>query len=240
MANTLLIGKDLPDCLEVAEALSATGRSVFTACKAASDSLQFESEKIYGSTWNKASAVSTHSLLINAETRLDTLDEVIFYFDASYFCSHFELDKSEEVTPAVETMISSFLYMTNELLKRADQKKEKLTVAFLIKDYPSKAEAALSKAATSLPSSNIVGVAQNAFMALAENFAALVEERSYLSVLLAKCSPSNELYKNEKLITDWLAASLDTIKNLKNHQTAKQAISWNKAGSKVSGFNLFK
>ena len=66
-------------------------------------------------------------------------------------------------------------------------------------------------------------------------------ERDYLSVILAKCAYSNELYKNEDAIADWTISAFDTVKTMKNAQTVKQATTWNKVGAKVStGFSLFK
>ena len=241
MSNTLFIGKDLPDGLEFAEALADSGRSVFGIAKSESDASKFDSEKIFASTWNKSSAVSAHSVIIKAETKLEKLDEVVFYFDASNFCTQFELDRTEDVSNAVDTMINSFIFSTAELLKRIDQSKEKISVAFLIKEYPSKYEMVSSKTAGIVPASGIVSAAQAAFCALAENFSTYVAERNYLSVILAKCGFTNELYKNEDGIADWLVSSLDSLKTMKNPQTAKQAGVWNKAGAKVStGFALFR
>ena len=108
MANTLFIGKDLPDGLEIAEAFSNSGRKVFAICKSEKDATNFEAEKIVASTWNRASAVSTLSLLIKSETTLGNLDEVVFYFDANYFASRFELDKTEEIANSVDYMISGY------------------------------------------------------------------------------------------------------------------------------------
>ena len=91
------------------------------------------------------------------------------------------------------------------------------------------------------PTSNIVNSAQQAFIALAENFATLVADKQYLSVLLAKCDHSNELFNNEKYLANWVKESISAIEGYKNHQSVKQACSWVKAGNKVSsGFTLFK
>lgn len=243
MASTLIIGKDLPDCIDFAEALAVSGRTVFCAAKNDTEASKFESEGIYSATWNKSSAISAHSLLINAETKLNIIDEVIFYFDTNYFCSKFELDKSDEVSVAMDTMFSSFFFLANELIKRADQRKEKMTVSFLVKEYPSKCEVLSnsSKMPGVLPSSTIVSAAEASFMALAENFAANITDRDYLSVFLGKCSYTNELYKNERGIASWEAESFDAVKSMKNKQTIKQAANWNKVGSKVqTGFVLFK
>lgn len=241
MSNTLFIGKDLPDGLSFAEALADSGRSVFITAKTDADASKFESEKIYATTWNKASAVSAHSVIIQAETKLDNLDEVVFYFDASHFCSQFELDRTEDISNGIDTMISGFIFSANELFKRIDQKKEKISVAFLIKEYPSKYEMISSKTAGIVPASTVVSAAQAAFCAIAESFSTNVGDRDYLSVLLAKCSFTNELYKNEDGIADWLTGALDSIKAMKNPQSVKQAGIWNKVGGKVStGFALFR
>ena len=241
MPNTLLIGKDLPSCLEMAEALSASGRKVFTPAKSSTELTKFESENIFACTWNKSSAVSTHAMLINAETTLQNIDEVIFYFDSNYFCTQFETDRTEEISAGTDTMFTSFLFASNELIKRMDQKQGKILVSFFVKEYPSKAEIAASKTAGTVPAASIISAAQAGFASIAEDFASLTESRSFLSVLLAKCPYSNELYKSEKLLADWLASSMDSIHNAKNHQNVKQALCWNKADSKVqTGFSLFK
>lgn len=241
MSNTLLIGKDLPDGLGFAEVLADSGRSVFVTAKTEADASKFESEKIYATTWNKSSAVSAHSVIIQAETKLEDLDEVIFYFDASNFCSQFELDRTEDISNGIDTMISGFIFSANELLKRIDQKKEKISVAFLLKEYPSKYEMISSKTAGIVPASTVVSAAQAAFCAIAESFSTNVGDRDYLSVILAKCNFSNELYKNEDGIADWTVSALNSVKAMKNPQSAKQAGVWNKVGGKVStGFAIFR
>ena len=241
MSNTLFIGKDLPDSLSFAEALADSGRSVFCTTKTEADASKFESEKIYATTWNKSSAVSAHSVIIQAENKLENLDEVIFYFDAATFCSQFELDRTEDISNGIDSMIAAFTYASTELLKRIDQRKEKITVLFLVKEYPSKYDMLSSKIAGIVPASTIVSAAQAAFSALAESFSTNVADRDYLSVILAKCAYSNEYYKNEDGIADWVVSSLNAVEAMKNPQTVKQAGIWNKVGAKVStGFSLFK
>lgn len=241
MSNTLLIGKDLPSSLEFMEALTSTSRKVFGIAKNQTEENNFESENIYSTTWNKSSAVSAHSVLIKAETTLDDYNEVIFYFDSEYFASIYETDKTEEISNAVDNMINSFLFSTTELFKRIEQRKEKIIVSFLIKELPSKAEFTMSKSSGITPASAIVSAAQQTFISLAESFASNVAGRNYLSVILAKGNNSNELFKNEKGLALWLAESFDAVRQMKNPQTVKQALNWNKLGSKVqTGFSLFK
>lgn len=241
MANVLLIGKDLPDCLDFAEGITFEENSVFASAKSEADADKFDAQNIFSTTWNKSSAISAHSFLIKAENKFTNIDNIIFYFDTLYYCTKFELDKTEEISVAVDTMINSYLYAVGEALKRIDQRKEKITVTFLVKEYPSKCETALnSKIQTSVPASAIVSVAQAAFESLAENFAVNVNDRDYLSVILGKCQVSNEIYKNEKEIAKWCAESFSVLQNQKNHQNVKNAANWNKVGTKIqTGFSLF-
>ena len=240
MSNIVIIGKDLPDNLELAEELAAKNRTVFITSKSENETSNFESEKIFASTWNKASAISAHSLIIKAETKLGSIDEVLFYFDAYNYASKFEVDKTEEVASAVDVMINSYLYSAFELIKRIDQRKENIIVSFLLKEYPSKYNNILSKTTGVVPANTLVSAASNAFISLAESFSTAVSERNYLSVLLGKCSFNSDIYKSEKAIADWLADSIDTIRNSKKEQTIKQSTVWNKVGGTVkTGFSLF-
>jgi len=242
MSDILIVGKELPDCLDFAESFVAT-RKVYCVCKDESETADFEPEGIFASTWNRSSAISSRSLIIKAETRLEELNQIVLFFDSYYFGTKFELDRTEDVSAAVDTMISSFQYFVNELLLRLEQRKDPVTVVFLAKTYPSKAENLRSgnKNVNIHPTSNIVASAQEAFIALAENFATLVNDRQYLSVLLAKCEQTNELFNNDKKLGNWVKESISAIEGFKNHQTARQACSWIRAGGKVSsGFSLFK
>ena len=137
------------------------------------------------------------------------------------------------------------------MLKRIDQKKEDICVSFVVRNYPSKYEIAVSGNRTPgvLPASSIVstgcvvrvGCVIRAFTTLAQNFSTYVADREYLSVILAKCPYNNELYKNDKQLAAWLLESFDTISQAKHKQTVKQASTWNKVGTKLStGFALFK
>ena len=241
MNNLLLVGKDLPDIFDFAEKLASLDRRIFTVSKTETESSNFESQNIFSSTWNKGSSISSHTLLINAETKLEKINEAIFYFDSSYFASHFDSDKIEDFAPAIDSMINSFLYCSSELLRRTDQKQENLTVMFLCKSSLSKYEAFNQKTAVANSVSTIVSLAESAFERLAENFSVNVADRKYLSVILAKNQINNELYKNEKETAAWAASAFDFISAMKNHQTVKQAGIWNKVGSKIqTGFSLFK
>ena len=242
MSDILIVGKDLPDCLDFAESFVAT-RRVYCVAKEEVETAGFEAEGIFSSDWNRASAISSRSLLIKAETKLEELNQFVVYFDSYWYSQRFELDRTEDISAAIDTMISSYQYFVNELLLRLEQRKEPVTIVFLVKSYPSKVEnlRSGSKNVNIHPTSNIVNSAQEAFISLAENFATHVADKQYLSVLLARCDQTNELFNSEKHLAAWVKESIGVIEGFKNHQGVKQACSWIRAGGKVSnGFSLFK
>ena len=77
MSELLLIGKELPDCLDFAESLSKNGRKIFTTSKDDNKIADFEAENIFSTSWNKASAISSRALLIKNETKLPATNEYI-------------------------------------------------------------------------------------------------------------------------------------------------------------------
>ena len=185
MSDILLAGKDLPDCLEFAEGLLNSNK-VFTCAKKDLDLSPFESEGIYSCQWNRSSAISSRSFIIKAETTMQELDQYVIYFDSMFFASKFELDKTENVSVALDTMFASYQFFVNELLLRLEQKKDPAVVSFVLRSYPSKFETLHSsnKSVNLVPSSNIVNAAQCAFVSLAENISTLVADKPYMSVVL--------------------------------------------------------
>lgn len=242
MYNILVIGKDLPAATSFSDALRVNQNKIFCSVKSEKEAIQLQTKNVFCSTWNKSSAVSAHSFLIKAETSLEKISHIIFYYDSAYFCTKFELDKTDEISMAVDSLINSYLFSSSELLKRIDQKKEQITVSFIVRNHPSKFEISTSnsKNANILPASSIVSIGESCFETLAQNFATNVSSREYLTVFLAKCAFNNEIYKNDKQLASWILESFETLSNAKHHQNLKQATTWNKVGSKIStGFSLF-
>lgn len=242
MSDILLAGKDLPDCLEFVEGLLNSNK-VFTCAKKDLDLSPFESEGIYSCQWNRSSAISSRSFIIKAETTMQELDQYVIYFDSMFFASKFELDKTENVSVALDTMFASYQFFVNELLLRLEQKKDPAVVSFVLRSYPSKFETLHSsnKSVNLVPSSNIVNAAQCAFVSLAENISTLVADKPYMSVVLVNCEPANEMYNDEKALGTWVSQTMDSVRKQKSHQSVKQASTWLKPGTKVStGFSFFR
>ena len=227
MAKFLLIGKDIPEGYDFAKGLAGSENEIFCAESDSNTDSGDYNDRIYTASWNKASAISAHSLLIKAETKLETIENVIFYFDADYLSTRFLDNSTDEISTAIDTMTTSFLYITSELLRRAEQKRNKLCAAFIVKNLKPE------------QTSGIVKIAEAAFCQLAENFAQNVGERDYLRVFLAKSSGATEAVAEEQALGEWAAKALSEIAEKK--QSVKQAAAWIKAGGKVgSGFPFFK
>ena len=227
MAKFLLIGKDIPEGYDFAKGLAGSESEVFCAESDSNTDSSDYNDRIYTASWNKSSAISAHSLLIKAETKLETIENVIFYFDADYLSTRFLDNNTDEISTAIDTMTTSFLYITSELLRRAEQKRNKLCAGFIVKNLKPE------------QTSGIVKIAEAAFCQLAENFAQNVGERDYLRVFLAKSSGATEAVAEEQALGEWAAKALSEISEKK--QSVKQAAAWIKAGGKVgSGFPFFK
>ena len=68
-----------------------------------------------------------------------------------------------------------------------------------------------------------------------------MSDKPYLSVMLAKCDHTNELFSSDKQLGTWVKECINAMEGFKSRQSVKQACSWVKAGGKVSnGFSLFK
>lgn len=228
MSNILLIGKDLPDGIDFAKALLQDENTVFAAESDSSTASDDFDEKISTASWNKSSAISAHSFLIKAETKLQGLKNVILYFDADYFSNLFADGRTTDIASAIDTMITPFLYITDELLKRADQKKERLTVAFLIKNQDEE------------KTSGIVSIAQAAFCQLAQNFCKNIASREYLRVFLAKHMTASDNISSEAQLAVWMLRGMDSAAET-SRQSEKQAATWVKAGAKTGkAFPFFK
>ena len=227
MSKILLIGKDLPEGYEFAKALLEGDNTVFAAESDSNTISDDFDNKIISASWNKSSAISAHSFLIKAETKLDDLRNVLFYFDADYFSSIFSDGKSDEIATAIDTMITPFLYITEELLKRADQKKDRLTVGFLLKNQKED------------ETTGIVNIAAAAFCQLAQNFCKNLISREYLRVFLAKSLGTSENVSTESQLASWMLNGMENCAK-SSKQTEKQALTWNKAGGKTISFPFFK
>lgn len=238
MANILIVGKELPESENLIKSFELHGHKIFAS---STDTVSFENDNIHAFSWNKASSISAKTLLIQAEAKLIQIDRILIIFDGVSYAKHFDSERIEDCTQAVENMVSSYLYFCQTLLNRISQKTSKISVGFYLRPAMTKADLLSSKAASQSPCSNNVAVAQAAFKALAENFGTVMYDLQHVSVFLCINESGNELFNNDRESGTWLDNYFDSLEKLKNRQNEKQSLTWIKAGGKLAGgFGLFK
>lgn len=253
MEKTLLIaGKDLPEGFDFADAASGTGRNVMATSATKTAGKASAQASISSVVWTRTSPISARSVVLQCESAFRKVDEAVLYFDEAFFASRFTENDLESCSRTIDQLITGYQYMTLEILNRF---KNRFTVnptfeevqlpgklVFLYKS--SYNETDLVKNANlrnTVSSSNpFVAAAAAAFQSFAENISAVYGGREYVSIILAKADVSNEIGKKDSALSSWLCGYMDEIDKLKNKLTAKQSISWVKAGAKATGFFMFK
>lgn len=236
--NFLIAGKDLPYCKDFVETISLSGDKVVVASEEIEKSTLSEEIKIV--KWNKNSAISTRSLVIQAETLNGFVNNAILYFDTQNFSTKFGNMAQEFCSKACDEMILSYQYLTLELLNRIEQHKSKCRLIFVLKSFPSMADtintSALKKVTSSV-SNPLVSAAESSFATFAENIAASVLDNNFASTLLVTGNAQNETMQTDSTLASWLKDYLDALDAKKNET---KSISWVKAGTKSpNGFSLF-
>ncbi len=235
-----MVGKDLPESENLIKSFELQGHKIF-ATSGTEIGTTVSNENIFTFSWNKASSISAKTLLIQAESRLVTIDRVLIVFDGSSYAKKFESEKIEDCTQAVENMISGYIYFCQTLLGRLTQKNKNVSISFYLKSAPTKADILSAKGITQAPCTNNVAIAQAAFKALAENYCAVMNEIPDVSVFLCQSEPGNELYSSDRETGAWILSYFEALEKLKNKPSSKQAVCWVKTGGKMPGsFSLFK
>lgn len=251
MEKTILIaGKEFPDGKEFAESMLMANRNVVITSK--TETKEILDGEVIPFFWNKVSPVSSRAAILFSESVHKNIDEVILYFDESYFASLFTGFAIEDFAKSADEMILSFEYMVYEVLSRfekrylldstPEQMANPAKLVFAIKKNPSELDVLknppIRTEVTSI-SNALTSSAAAAFAAFAETIAAQYGNREFVSVLLVKTESTSELYKKDSSFASWLAQYLDELDKQKNKLTAKQSVSWIKAGSKAAGLFSF-
>ena len=244
MDKTILIaGKNIPDGSDFASSLSVKGRSVITVASP-DDKKEVITENGYSAVpWNRASALSARSLILNCLNVSNHLDEVVLFFDEPQAAIDFNRTSATETARIIDELVLGYQYLLAEAVARFEQKKlrnEEIgmgKLVFLYKVNPSESDAALNPnvRATTTLSSPLVAAAAAAFKAFAENTAALYTESDTVYPVLIICDSSMEVSHRDNTLASWLADYLNSIDDLKKRPAAKQLVSWIKAGAKKAG-----
>lgn len=252
MERTLLIaGKELPDGESFAAGAVASGRKTIITKKHTDESSSGPNGAT-GVEWNRPSALSARAVVLKALNECGHLDECAIIFDESFFIEKYgSMDGTAENVRVIEELISSYQYMTMEVINRALKKnrmdftvsneteKSKLRLVFIHKPNPSLSECVITKS-TAKPSQPFLSTASQAFKTYAENIAAAHLEDEDLDIVLVSCDQTNDLYNNDRGLSTWLFSYIETLEGLKRPLTAKQRLTWTKAGTKTpGGFGFF-
>ncbi|MBQ9630360.1 MAG: hypothetical protein IJR49_02105 [Treponema sp.] len=232
--TVLIAGKDLPFGSDIADGMALAGYNVIVTGNGETDRQSISASNIVISSWNRPSSISARSLMLQAETKFSQVDESILYFDAELYAQQFPTYSAEECTRAVDTMILGYQYLCMEILTRLEQRKVAGKIIFLVRDHLSMEEmirSSSAKSGTVTPTGPLVSSAKSAFMAFAENTAALMGDKSYVTILLVSVDSKNELSSKDSSLAAWLSEYLSALDKMPNKLTAKQSLKWIKAGA---------
>lgn len=237
--NALIAGKDAPDVFEFADAFIQAGfRTAVTGD--ANDAAEMQATLI---KWNKASAISTRALVIQAETALKTTANTIFYFDAAHSALLYPAQSTAICSKVLDELIAGFQYLAIETLNRIQQHKKAARLVFIVRNCLLPKDAAFSsiKDESAVTANPLVAAAQAAFIAFAENTAAVIAQQSGAHVLLVSVERQNTAMAADSSLAAWLSEYLDALDSAKTRQSAKTSCTWIKAGAKMPGtFSLFR
>ena len=255
MEKTILVaGKDHPEVMDFSDGVLMSGRNVVTTSATGVHSKKAADGGAVISMWNKTSPVSARSLVLECENNFRRLDEALFLFDEAYFAEKFDGMTHENCSRGMDEMILAYQYLAQEVLSRFENRfslnhasgeiLKPAKIVFLLKSSPSEYDILKNNALRNtvpFAAGPFVSAAASAFVALAENIAAMFGGRDYVNVILARAESSTELGKNDRALASWICNYLNEVDNLKTKLNAKQSVSWVKAGSKgPGGFGFLK
>ncbi|MBR7064486.1 MAG: hypothetical protein IKI31_05010 [Treponema sp.] len=235
MEKTILIaGKDLPFGSDLADGMALAGYNVIVTGNGEADRQSVSASNIVISSWNRPSSISSRSLMLNAETSFNFVDESILYFDTELYAQQFSLFSPEECTRAVDTMTIGYQYLSMEILTRLEQRNANGKIIFVVKEHPSMEEVlhSSSQKSSAILAGPLVSSAKAAFISFAENVAAFVGDKPNVTVLLVCIEQKSEFYEKDSLLASWLSEYLSALDSMEHKPSARSAIKWIKAGAK--------
>ncbi len=252
MSKSILIaGKYLPDATNFADGAEIKMRNVaITDPKISKETVPTSNIKTL--PWSRPSPVAARTLILECERIFGNLDEVVLYFDESYFATKFHSLTMQNCSQTFDDALLGYQYLTLELLSRFEKnflmnaslgKPQTVPkLVFLIRnsvnEFDIKKNAAL-RTDLPAPSNAFVAAAASAFVAFAENIAAVYNSQEYVEIILADADFENEMAKTDNALGQWLCDYLDELDAKKKPLSLKQSLSWVKVGSKVSKFLIF-
>jgi len=249
MAKTILFaGKELPDGKDLASGAVFQGRKVMASCAlkiGENGEEQPDAENlpknVTAISWNRGSALSSRAFVLNSENE-GGADEAVLVFDEGLFAS--KIGSAYENERILEELIGSYQYLAQEIIARFTRNlQRKRKIVFLYKSNPTICESvtssSLRNSAVQL-SYSLIAAAGGAFRAFAENMAAELVPSENITPLLVNCDYTNDMAGRDSALAVWLCEYMDSVDALKKPLSAKQKVSWIKAGARnPGGFGLF-
>src|SRR5574344_552717 len=263
MIKTMLVaGKDLPAGNKFADAVTFTGRNVVVTGSASEIDVpsteeetdeetaqKIESAKVFSPVkWNRSSSLSARTLVLQTENDFDSMDEAVLFFDEEYYASLAAKMDAGECSRTCDELIAGFQYLTLEVFARFEKKRAGGSnpgkIVFLLQEGPCMMDALRSpilRNGSTAIASPLVAAAAGAFVAFAENIAAVYGDMDYVNIVLVRGDHGIDAAKTDDVLAKWLGTYLDAVDELKNKLAAKKSIQWVKPGAKnPNGFSLFK
>ena len=249
MAKTILFaGKELPDGKDLASGAVFQGRKVIASCAlkiGENGEEQPDAENLPKNVtaipWNRGSALSSRAFVLNSENE-GGADEAVLVFDEGLFAS--KIGSAYENARILEELIGSYQYLAQEIISRFTRNlQRKRKIVFLYKSNPTICESVTSSllrnSAVQL-SYSLIAAAGGAFRSFSENMAAELVPSENITPLLVNCDYTNDMAGRDSALAVWLCEYMDSVDALKKPLSAKQKVSWIKAGARnPGGFGLF-
>lgn len=271
MKKTVLIGgKDSPDGNDFAAGMVLKDRNVFITAKGEVASLAGGVTAVTWNKSSSISARSVILSCLNSASTIDEailfFDEVFF---APKYAAPDEKSGAQIVFPtgatqinrAFDEMILSYQFLASEIISRLSKKRssssssaspaqalqqgqaQNAKLIFILKSNTSESQAAANPGLRKsfVLSNSLVASCAAAFRAFAENVAAALVESEYFLPVLVECDSANETAAKDSTLSSWLCDYIKAIDSLKKPLSAKQKVSWVKAGAKSpGGFSFFR
>jgi len=249
MAKTILFaGKELPDGKDLASGAVFQGRKVMASCAlkiGENGEEQPDAENlpknVTAISWNRGSALSSRAFVLNSENEGGADEAVLFFFEGGFASKNGSAYENERI---LEELIGSYQYLAQEIIARFTRNlQRKRKIVFLYKSNPTICESvtssSLRNSAVQL-SYSLIAAAGGAFRAFAENMAAELVPSENITPLLVNCDYTNDMAGRDSALAVWLCEYMDSVDALKKPLSAKQKVSWIKAGARnPGGFGLF-
>ncbi len=227
----LIAGKEYPDCDSFAHFLAKDNNKVMVTSTDLSTQCTFSQ-----ATWNRTSAISARSLILETETKLGQTDIAFVIFDTTQYLNDFSKMSMDEISKAIDSLFVGYIQLTMELLSRFT-KINNGNICFLLKKHPSLIEAQKNpKKIDSHPANPLLSAAESSFISFTEN-TAIKYAQSKIGIQLIDYT--NTINEKEDLFP-WLIEYLGNAFS-KKEATIKNAGRWISPGTKFStGWSFLK